>query len=140
MTKLPPDRVMAFLGADLVAATVVWVHIKYYGWGYALYLSALLYVCMVAAGVTVHLFAAVGSSSRGMRRGRLRPSTPERADGGLRRAPQRFAAVSGCAREHCVGSDGGLLPERAPLAGVQSATGGRGLAGALCSISISRSP
>jgi uncharacterized protein len=51
--------VMAFLGADLVAATVIWVHHKYYGWSYTLYLSALLYVCMVAAGVTVHyLFAA----------------------------------------------------------------------------------
>ncbi|MDJ0389049.1 permease [Roseomonas sp. E05] len=53
--------VMAFLGADLVAATVVWVHAKYYGWRYALYLSALLYVCMVAAGISVHyLFALAG--------------------------------------------------------------------------------
>jgi uncharacterized membrane protein YraQ (UPF0718 family) len=53
--------VMAFLGADLVAATVIYIHAKYYGWRYAGYLSALLYVCMVAAGVTVHLlFAAVG--------------------------------------------------------------------------------
>ena len=53
--------VMAFLGADLVAATVIWVHAKYYGWRYALYLSGLLYVCMVAAGITVHyLFALVG--------------------------------------------------------------------------------
>ena len=53
--------VMAFLGADLVAATVVWVHVKYYGWRYALFVSALLYVCMVAAGVTVHyLFAVLG--------------------------------------------------------------------------------
>ena len=53
--------VMAFLGADLVAATVIWVHAKYYGWRYALYLSALLYVCMVAAGITVHyLFALAG--------------------------------------------------------------------------------
>lgn len=53
--------VMAFLGADLVAATVIWVHHKYYGWRYTLYLSALLYLCMVAAGVTVHyLFAAAG--------------------------------------------------------------------------------
>ncbi|MXP66172.1 transporter, partial [Roseomonas sp. M0104] len=53
--------VMSFLGADLVAATVVWVHVKYYGWRYALYLSALLYVCMAAAGITVHyLFAAAG--------------------------------------------------------------------------------
>lgn len=54
--------VMAFLGADLVAATVIWVHAKYYGWRYALFLSGLLYVCMVAAGVTVHyLFAALGA-------------------------------------------------------------------------------
>lgn len=54
--------VMSFLGADLVAATVIWVHIKYYGMRYALYLSALLYVCMVAAGVTTHyLFEALGA-------------------------------------------------------------------------------
>lgn len=53
--------VMSFLGADLVAATVIWVHAKYYGWRYAGYLSGLLYVSMVAAGVSVHyLFAAVG--------------------------------------------------------------------------------
>jgi uncharacterized membrane protein YraQ (UPF0718 family) len=53
--------VMAFLGADLVAATVIWVHVKYYGWRYALFVSALLYVCMVAAGITVHyLFALLG--------------------------------------------------------------------------------
>lgn len=53
--------VMSFLGADLVAATVVWVHVKYYGWRYALYVSAVLYVCMVAAGITVHyLFALTG--------------------------------------------------------------------------------
>ena len=53
--------VMSFLGADLVAATVIWVHAKYYGWRYALMVSALLYVCMVAAGVTVHyLFALAG--------------------------------------------------------------------------------
>lgn len=57
--------VMSFLGADLVAATVVWVHGKYYGWRYTGYLSALLYVSMVAAGVTVHyLFAAVGQIPR----------------------------------------------------------------------------
>ncbi|WP_445679261.1 permease [Radicibacter daui] len=53
--------VMAFLGADLVAATVVWVHAKYYGWRYALLVSGLLYIAMVAAGITVHyLFAAFG--------------------------------------------------------------------------------
>jgi hypothetical protein len=51
--------VMSFLGADLVAATVVWIHVKYYGWRYAGYLSLLLYLCMVAAGVSVHyLYAA----------------------------------------------------------------------------------
>lgn len=53
--------VMSFLGADLVAATVVWVHAKYYGWRYALFLSALLYVCMVAAGISVnYVFALFG--------------------------------------------------------------------------------
>ena len=54
--------VVAFLGADLVAATVIWVQAKYYGWRPALAVSALLYVCMVTAGITVHyLFAAVGA-------------------------------------------------------------------------------
>jgi hypothetical protein len=44
------------------------VHAKYYGWRYAAYLSMLLYVCMVAAGITVHYaFALQGSS---LRRGR----------------------------------------------------------------------
>ncbi|MGH9378993.1 MAG: permease [Thermoanaerobaculia bacterium] len=53
--------VMAFLGADLVAATVIYLHAKYYGWRYAGYLSLVLYVCMVAAGVTVHyVFAVLG--------------------------------------------------------------------------------
>ena len=53
--------VMAFLGADLVAATVIYLHAKYYGWRYAAYLSGVLYVSMVAAGITVHyLFAALG--------------------------------------------------------------------------------
>lgn len=52
--------VMSFLGADLVAATVIYLHAKYYGWKYAAYLSGLLYICMVAAGVTVHgIFAAL---------------------------------------------------------------------------------
>jgi uncharacterized membrane protein YraQ (UPF0718 family) len=53
--------VISFLGADLVAATVVWVHAKHYGWRYTAYLSLLLSVCMVAAGVTVHyLYALLG--------------------------------------------------------------------------------
>lgn len=51
--------VMSFLGADLVAATVVYLHGKYYGWRYATFLSLLLYLCMVTAGISVHyLFAA----------------------------------------------------------------------------------
>lgn len=49
------------LGADLVAATVIYLHGKYYGWRYAGFLSLLLYICMVAAGVTVHyVFTAFG--------------------------------------------------------------------------------
>lgn len=51
--------VMAFLGADLVAATVIYIHGKYYGWRYTAYLSVLLYVAMVAAGITVHYMMAV---------------------------------------------------------------------------------
>ncbi len=39
---------------NALAATVIWIHAKYYGWRYVLYLSGLLYVCMVAAGITVH--------------------------------------------------------------------------------------
>ncbi len=54
--------VMSFLGADLVAATVVYLQAKYYGWKYAAYLAGLLYVCMVAAGVSVHgIFAIFGA-------------------------------------------------------------------------------
>lgn len=53
--------VMAFLGADLVAATVIYIHAKYYGVRYALYLSGLLYIAMVAAGISVHyVFALTG--------------------------------------------------------------------------------
>ncbi len=53
--------VMTFIGAGLVAATVVHIHAKYYGWRYAAYVSVVLYVCMLAAGLTVHgLFALAG--------------------------------------------------------------------------------
>ena len=51
--------VMAFLGADLVAATVIYLNAKYYGWKFTIYMSLLLYVCMVAAGITVHYLFAV---------------------------------------------------------------------------------
>ena len=53
--------VVSFLGADLVAATVVYIHVKYYGLRYAAFISGLLYVCMVAAGLTVQaLFSIAG--------------------------------------------------------------------------------
>ena len=51
--------VMSFLGADLVAATVLWMQAKYYGWKYTAYLAGLLYLCMVAAGLSVHLVFSV---------------------------------------------------------------------------------
>jgi hypothetical protein len=51
--------VMSFLGADLVAATVIYIHAKYYGWRYAAFVSPLLYVCMVTAGLTVHYLYAI---------------------------------------------------------------------------------
>jgi uncharacterized membrane protein YraQ (UPF0718 family) len=51
--------VMAFLGADLVAATVIYLNARYYGWRFTLRMSVLLYLCMVAAGITVHYLFAV---------------------------------------------------------------------------------
>ncbi len=51
--------VMTFLGGDLVAATVIYFNAKYYGWKFAVYLSALLYLSMVGAGLTVHLIFSV---------------------------------------------------------------------------------
>lgn len=54
--------VMSFLGADLVAATVIYLNAKYYGWTFTAYLSGLLYVSMVTAGVSVHwIFARFGA-------------------------------------------------------------------------------
>ena len=51
--------VMAFLGADLVAATVLYVQAKYYGFRYTAVTAGLLYVSMVVAGLIVHaLFVA----------------------------------------------------------------------------------
>jgi uncharacterized protein len=51
--------VMAFLGADLVAATVLYVQAKYYGFRYTAIIAAILYVSMVVAGLLVHaLFVA----------------------------------------------------------------------------------
>jgi uncharacterized membrane protein YraQ (UPF0718 family) len=46
--------VMSFLGADLVAATVIYLNYKYYGWKFTARMSLLVYICMVAAGIIVH--------------------------------------------------------------------------------------
>jgi uncharacterized membrane protein YraQ (UPF0718 family) len=51
--------VMSFLGADLVAATVIYLNVKYYGWKFTVYMSLLVYICMVAAGVIVHYIFAL---------------------------------------------------------------------------------
>jgi len=54
--------VLSFLGADLVAATVIYLNAKYYGWRFALVLSGLLYVAIVVAAIAVHyLFVAMGA-------------------------------------------------------------------------------
>jgi len=53
--------VLSFLGADLVAGTVIYLNAKYYGWRFALVVSGLLYVSMVIAAIGVHyLFVALG--------------------------------------------------------------------------------
>lgn len=46
--------VLSFLGADLVAATVVYLHSKYYGWAFTAYMSVMLYIVIVASAVIVH--------------------------------------------------------------------------------------
>ena len=46
--------VMSFLGADLVAAMVIYLNFKYYGWKFTARMTLLAYVCMVAAGIVVH--------------------------------------------------------------------------------------
>src|SRR3954453_16244375 len=53
--------VMAFLFADLIVLPIVVAYRKFYGGGYALRITALMYVTMVLAALVVHLlFAALG--------------------------------------------------------------------------------
>jgi uncharacterized membrane protein YraQ (UPF0718 family)/YHS domain-containing protein len=64
--------VMAFIFADLIVLPIIAIYRKYYGWAFALRITALMFVTMVIAALIVDvLFGAVG----------LIPSTrPSRAD------------------------------------------------------------
>lgn len=53
--------VMAFIFADLIVIPILVIYRKYYGWSYALRISALMFVTMVVAGLAVDgLFAGAG--------------------------------------------------------------------------------
>jgi len=47
--------VIAFIFADLIVLTIVAVYVKYYGWAFALRISALMFVTMVIAALIVDL-------------------------------------------------------------------------------------
>jgi uncharacterized membrane protein YraQ (UPF0718 family) len=51
--------VMSFLGADLVAGTVIYLNYKYYGWKFTARMTLLVYICMVAAGIIVYYIFAL---------------------------------------------------------------------------------
>ncbi len=54
--------VMAFIFADLIVLPILAVYRKYYGWAYAIRITALMYVTMVLAGLSVAgLFALAGA-------------------------------------------------------------------------------
>jgi uncharacterized protein len=53
--------VMAFIFADLIVLPIVAAYVKYYGWSFALRITALMFVTMVAAALAVDgLFSALG--------------------------------------------------------------------------------
>jgi uncharacterized protein len=53
--------VMAFIFADLIVLPIVLAYRKYYGWPFALRITALMFVTMVLAALVIHLvFAAAG--------------------------------------------------------------------------------
>jgi uncharacterized membrane protein YraQ (UPF0718 family) len=53
--------VLAFIFADLIVLPIVIAYRKYYGWAYALRITALMFVTMVAAALLVDgLFSALG--------------------------------------------------------------------------------
>jgi hypothetical protein len=65
--------VLAFLFADLIVLPIIAIYRKYYGTGFALRISALMFVTMVIAGLVVDgLFSAAGAIPTGAR--------PTRAD------------------------------------------------------------
>jgi uncharacterized membrane protein YraQ (UPF0718 family) len=60
--------VMAFIFADLIVLPIVYAYRKYYGWSYALRITALMFVTMVIAAVIVdRLFAGLGLIPQGTR-------------------------------------------------------------------------
>jgi uncharacterized membrane protein YraQ (UPF0718 family) len=65
--------VIAFIFADLIVLTIVAIYVKYYGWPFALRITALMFVTMVVAALAVDgLFSALGLIPTGPR--------PTRAD------------------------------------------------------------
>ncbi|GAC1435912.1 MAG: permease [Solirubrobacteraceae bacterium] len=53
--------VMAFIFADLIVLPIIAIYRKYYGWSFAARITALMFVCMAAAGLIVDgLFSAIG--------------------------------------------------------------------------------
>jgi uncharacterized protein len=53
--------VMAFIFADLVVLPIIWIYRKYYGWQFALRITALMLVTMALAALAVDgLFSALG--------------------------------------------------------------------------------
>jgi uncharacterized membrane protein YraQ (UPF0718 family) len=53
--------VIAFLFADLIVLPIIAIYRKYYGWGFALRITALMFVTMVVAALLVDLlFGATG--------------------------------------------------------------------------------
>ncbi len=65
--------VIAFIFADLIVLTIVAIYVKYYGWPFALRITALMFVTMVVAALAVDgLFSTLGLIPTGPR--------PTRAD------------------------------------------------------------
>ena len=53
--------VMAFIFADLIVLPIISIYRKYYGWTFALRITALMFVCMAGAGLVVDgLFSGLG--------------------------------------------------------------------------------
>ena len=46
--------VMAFIFSDLIVLPVVKINARYYGWKMALYITLMLFTCLVAASLAMH--------------------------------------------------------------------------------------